>query len=379
MPLKNHFQHQTLTAAEPTAPWETLTADAPPPLDSEAFSQSIDAFMDAIRPHVDCIWLAHGTFVGNDALGIFGQIERAVPAIGPALKQFGKQLTDTMTGDIGNFSLRFAEQLRGHCPVNQFIWSGENTHSGRCKAAVELLARLVEQIDSCKRVMLWGHSHAGNVSALVTNLLGAQPWVRESFLKLVEPLFSVSANQKNDLQKVRNAFATGVLPGELKLDIVNLGTPICYGWDTGGYRRLLHVVSHQCRPGQPDWLSPPLDAAGHWLSTVGGDASAAGIAGDAIQVLGITGSEFLPWLLNQQTRQCETALQSFVAPGNTRQEYLEHVQLGVRVANEGTTVLVDYDPSVDQATIAMGHAIYTRVQWLGFHCDLVKRFLYSAC
>ena len=376
MPFKNHFQHQTLTDGKPTAPWETLAAAVPPPPDSEAFSQSVHEFTDAVSPQVDAIWLVHGTFVGNDALGIFGQIERAVPAIGTALKQFGKQLTDTITGDTGNFNQRFVDQLRDQCPVHQFIWSGENTHSGRCKAAVELLARMVEQINSCTRVMLWGHSHAGNVAALITNLLGGEPWIRESFLEMVQPLFSVTPNRRNDVQIVRDAFAAGVLPGELKLDIVNFGTPISYGWDTGGYRRLLHVVSHRCRPQQPDWLSPPLNSAGRWLSTVGGAPSEAGIAGDAIQVLGIAGSEFLPWLLNEKTRKCETTLQAFVAPGNTRQEYLDHARLGMRVANEGTTLLVDYDPSVGQANAAMGHAIYTQIEWLGFHCDLVNRVFY---
>lgn len=388
MPAKNHFQHQRLTADQPEAPWSTIAAPFPAQLGDRAFEDSIERFISSIHQHLDSLWLVHGTFVGNDALGIFGQIERAIPALGPTLKLLGKNLTDALAGDTGNFSNRFAEQMSGTVPVNRFTWSGENSHSGRCKAAIELLAAMIEQIETCPRVLLWGHSHAGNIAALVTNLIGAEPWCRDAFLELVEPLFPTTSDQRAEpsaLQQVREAFSEGTVQ-KLELDIVNFGTPVSYGWDSGGYRRLMHVVNHRPVGGQPRWLCPPVNVAGRWLfSNADGESSVTDSgssedgqgSGDMIQILGIAGSEFLPWLLDQSTRDCETALQKFIAPGHERNDYIRHAGIGSRVANEGISVLVKYDNTNGLAAATMGHSIYTRTAWLGFHCDLVRETLYS--
>ena len=393
MPAKNHFQHQRLSADEPEATWSTTAVPFPAQLGDRAFKESIERFISCIEERIDSLWLVHGTFVGNDALGIFGQIERVIPALGPTLKLLGKNLTDALAGDTGNFSNRFADQISGTVPVNRFTWSGENSHSGRCKAAIELLAAMIEQIKTCPRVLLWGHSHAGNIAALVTNLIGAEPWCRDAFLELAEPLFPASKDQSaksTALKRVREAFSNGTAQ-KLELDIVNFGTPVSYGWDTGGYRRLMHVVNHHPARDQPLWLCPPVKVAGRWLfpnfnsnagtETAAPDAVGGGdeqVSGDMIQILGIAGSEFLPWLLDQSTRDCEAALQKFIAPGHERNDYIRHASIGTRVANEGISVLVEYDNTNGLAAATMGHSIYTRTAWLGFHCDLVRETLYSS-
>ncbi len=392
MPAKNHFQHQRLTADKPEAPWSTIAAPFPAQPGERAFEDSIERFISSIEDRLDALWLVHGTFVGNDALGIFGQIERAFPALGPTLKLLGKNLTDALAGDTGNFSKRFVEQISGAVPVNRFTWSGENSHSGRCKAAIELLAAMIAQIETRPRVLLWGHSHAGNIASLVTNLIGAEPWCRDAFLELVEPLFPPSNNPKTEpkeptaLTQVRDGFSNGKVQ-KLELDIVNFGTPVSYGWDSGGYRKLMHVVNHRPSEFHPRWLCPPVKVAGRWLfSKAGEEASATDSgssnegqgSGDMIQILGIAGSEFLPWLLDQGTRDCEAALQKFIAPGHERNDYIRHASIGVRVANEGVSVLVDYDNTKGLAAATMGHSIYTRTAWLAFHCDLVRETLYSS-
>ena len=382
MPVKNHFQHQKLSADEPICPWSIRQADFPPAPDTPPFLDSIEKLIAALQPQIDAIWLTHGTFVGNDALGIFGQIERAVPVLGPTLKLLGKNLTDAITGDRGNFSDRFVDRLGGNISTNRFTWSGENTHLGRCKAAIELLAQLIQRIDRHPRVLLWGHSHAGNISALITNLIGADPWCREAFLDLVRPLFPPQNSQRSGetaLDQVHGAFQNGSFE-KLELDVINFGTPISYSWDTGGYRKLLHVVNHRPNPNHPDWLSPPIKVAGKWLFAGDQDDSASdpyATAGDMIQILGTSGSEFLPWLLDENTRQCETALQQFIAPGNGRDDYIANASIGARIAAEGSSILVNYHNDRGLATAMMGHSIYTRTSWLSFHCDLVREALYE--
>ena len=363
MPLKNHFRHQQYTDAEPTSPWRYIEAELPPPPGTAAFAAKVSAFADSIADQVDAIWFVHGTFAGHDALGWFGQLERLIPAAGPVLKNFGKKLTDVLAGDSGNFTPAFVDLISVMPETQRFVWSGENTHSGRCKAAIELLDQLLQRIEAQPRVMLWGHSHAGNVAALITNLLGAEDWVRDRFLDLVEPLFPFRDDRMCALSRVRVAIDSGRI-NELKLDVVNFGVPISYGWDTAGYRKLLHVVNHVPLEGQSDWLCPLVEAGKNLRD---------GVPGDLVQALGITGSDFLPWLLNRTTRAAETELHEFLAPDFSRRDWWSRAKLGMRVADEGETILVNYENTDGHASQTFGHSVYTKPEWLGFHLDLVGK------
>ncbi len=363
MPLKNHFRHQPYHANEPTTAWRVIDADFPAQPDTEAFGSLLSQFAVAAVENVDAIRFVHGTFAGNDALGWFGQLERLIPAASPILKNLGKKLTDLLANDSGNFPPEFVDLFQSGPETRRFVWSGENTHSGRCKAAIELLDELLQRVSDEPRVILWGHSHAGNVAALITNLLGAEDWVRDKFFDLVEPLFPVRDDGLCALSRVRTAIEAGVAD-ELQLDIVNFGAPISYGWDTTGYRNLLHVVNHVPQTGQPDWLCPVV---------VAGKNIREGVQGDMVQLLGITGSDFLPWMLNQTTRSVEMELHNFLAPECSRRDWWSRASLGMRVADEGQTVLVKYDNTGGHAVMMLGHSVYTKPEWLGFHLELVEQ------
>lgn len=361
MPLKNHFRHQAYHAEKPTAPWRFQEASFPAQPGSDRFASTVADFAKVAVENLDAIWFVHGTFAGNDALGWFGQFERMIPAAGPVLKNFGKKITDLLAGDSGNFTSAFIDLIEVPIPTRRFVWSGENTHSGRCRAAIELLDELLQRVDKESRVMLCGHSHAGNVVALITNLLGSESWVQEKFMDLVEPLFPIVDDRMCALQRVRTAVDDGSL-AELKLDVVNFGTPITYGWDPAGYRRLLHVVSHVPQSGQPDWLCPLIEAGKNWRDST---------RGDMVQILGITGSDFLPWLLNRTTRDVETQLHQFLAADYSRRDWWSRASLGVRVADEGETILVQYQNTDSHASETLGHSVYTKPEWLAFHLNLV--------
>lgn len=361
MPLKNHFRHQPYHAEEPTAPWRFMEVPFPAQPGSDRFASTVSDFAAIAKENLDAIWFVHGTFAGNDALGWIGQFERLIPAAGPVLKNFGKKITDLLAGDSGNFTSAFMDLIDVQIPTRRFVWSGENTHSGRCKAAIELLDELLQRVGNESRVMLCGHSHAGNVAALITNLLGSEPWVQEKFLDLVEPLFPVVDDRMCALQRVRTAVSDGSL-AKLKLDIVNFGTPIAYGWDLAGYRRLLHIVGHVLQSGQPDWLCPLIEAGKNWRE---------GARGDLVQILGITGSDFLPWLLNRTTRDVETRLHQFLAADYSRRDWWSRASLGMRVAEEGESILVQYENMDGHASETLGHSVYTKPEWLAFHLNLV--------
>ena len=363
MPLKNHFRHQQYTEAEPTAPWRLVDAEFPSQPGTDCFESVYSRFVDSVANNVDAIWLVHGTFAGHDALGWFGQLERLIPAAGTVLKDFGKKLTDVLAGNAGNFPPEFVDLFQEGPETRRFVWSGENTHSGRCKAAIELLDELLQRVDEEPRAMLWGHSHAGNVVALITNLLGAEPWVRDKFLNLVEPLFPIRDDRMCALARVRLAFESGLVE-RLKLDSFNFGSPISYGWDTAGYRKLIHIVNHVPLEGQPYWLCPLVEA---------GKNLADRVPGDLVQILGITGSDFLPWLLNRTTREVEAELHEFLAPDFSRRDWWSRAKFGMRAADEGETILISYENVDGHASQTFGHSVYTKPQWLSFHLDLIGR------
>ena len=360
MPIKNHFRHCDYTSERPKAPWRLVEAEYPGQEGTAAFDRSAANFRDAIAGEIDAIWLVHGTFAGNDALGWFGQLERLVPAAGPVLKNVGKKMTDFLAGDSGNFTPAFAELIDVPIPVRRFVWSGENTHSGRCKAALELAEELLQRIENEKRVLLWGHSHAGNIAALITNLLGAEDWVADQFLDLGESLLARKKLQGDPGTSLRELLkARG---NELVLDVANFGMPNCYGWETTGWRRLMHVANHRPIDGSDEWLCPVVEA---------GIKIRDGLKGDWVQVMGITGSNFLPWMLDAGTRSAESELHEFLAQGMARREYWSRVKHGMRVAPEGETVLVAYENTDGHAAETAGHSVYTKPQWLAFHLELL--------
>ena len=358
--MPNRFRHQVYSSKEPSAPWRTLAAEFPPQPGTPGFSQALESFAKSITAEVDSIWLVHGTFAGNDALGLFGQLEKLIPASGPVLKDFGKKMTDYLAGDSGNYTSEFVELIDVPIPVRRFVWSGENTHSGRSVAAVELLRELLTHIQQEKRVLLWGHSHAGNIAALITNLLAAEDRVRLQFLELVEQLLPT----KRLPEKNSNSLSSKIekFGSDLTLDIVNFGTPIAYGWDAAGYRRLFHIVHHRPLADANDWQWPVVKAGKNFPN---------GLKGDWVQILGITGSNFLPFLLNPATRAAEQQLGEFLAPGLGRSDYWSSIKHGMRVAEKGETVLVDYDDTDSLAGETAGHSIYTKPQWLAFHLELL--------
>ncbi len=361
MPLKNHFAHQKYHAEEPKAPWQLVEASYPPQQGSDAFAATLESFAGAVDGNVDAIWFVHGTFAGHDALGWFGQLERVIPAAGPVLKNLGKKLTDLLAGDSGNFTPSFVESIEVPIPTRRFVWSGENTHSGRCRAAIEFLDELLQRSSEEKRVMIWGHSHAGNVAALVTNLIGAEPWVRDQFFALVEPLFPKQDDRIDMLSRVRAAIDSN-LAMNLEFDIVNFGAPITYGWDTAGYRKLIHIVNHLPQNGKPEWIWSPVEA---------GKKFRGGAQGDFVHLFGITGSNFLPWLLTKTSRDSEAKLHDFLAPDCSRRDWWSRAGIGMRVAEEGETFLVRYENTDGHASETLGHSVYTKAEWLAFHLELI--------
>lgn len=379
----NRFRHQLYTDSPPHSPYEQLQPGSFPPVGSDEFRRRMLQVGDALRDAgVGAICLVHGTFAGLDALGILAELGRWYPAGRDAIGRIAKRMVDAVARDAGNYTAEYAASFEEglhrpgerEIPVRLFHWSSENHHVGRADAAVRLVDELASlELESGRRVLLWGHSHAGNVFALLTNLLAGDRETIERFFEACRVYYRWPVTGVIDIpvwHRTAVLLAGGVRPmADNPLDIVTFGTPIRYGWDRLGYGRLLHFVNHRPVPGLPPYraLFPPK------LEDVLGAAG-----GDYVQQVGIAGTNTMPSMLAWRAWSADQNLNRLLQGDLSTRDLVARLQLGMRVAQEGTTLLVDYGPP--QGNLAQhlaGHAVYTRHDWLVFHAEEVARRFYA--
>lgn len=383
MPVDNRFRHQAYTSAWPQVPYRLLCPHLPPQPGTLAFQQGMARFGKVLSEvGVAAIYLVHGTFTGNDAFGLIREVGRWLPDAAETLERQRKQLVDSFMTESGNYTQQFASLLQQALNADQtcqkievrlFRWSSENHHSGRAVAACDLANEIQQRFGQARRIMLWGHSHAGNVFALLTHLNSSTETSElRQFRRIIRTLKPpVAANVSPT--DAHSEVSLG--PSFPALDIVTFGTPIRYGWETSGYESLLHFVHHQ-----PDGSLPDAD----YLSALHGDWSELGKrivesgipAGDWVHQIGVAGSNFWPYLLSWRKQVAERALRTLIEQGIRRRDLIARLRLGQRVPSEGTTFLVDYQDSPNQLEQQMlGHAVYTRTEWLYFHMEKITHAL----
>jgi hypothetical protein len=253
------------------------------------------------KPNVAAIYLVHGTFAGSDAFGFLSQVGGFLPGVGDMLRRLSKQLVDVVARDIGNYTRQYADTFSQAInppgarpiPVRTFEWSSQNNHIGRADAAVRLIAELEKQeFSPGSRLLLWGHSHAGNVFALMTNLLFGDRTFRDGFFGRSRAYYRSPIRRKCDepvWDEVEARLRNYPLPlADVALDIATFGTPIRYGWCLREADRLLNIINHHPRadvPSHQTRFPPSID-----------DLLAA-TDGDYVQQFGIAGTNISPGLL----------------------------------------------------------------------------------
>ena len=375
--MPNNFRHQTYSGDEPIGQYELLQPTFPPMPGTKEFSLVAEDFRKRIAGKVDEVFLLHGTFAGDDALGWTAQISKRFPNLASQIAGVGKHLVDLVSGESGNYTEAFRELLQksilstGATPVRQFVWSGENTHTGRCRATIELLHNLMEsQSNGRRKFLFFCHSHAGNVLALLTNLLAADSGVRQKFIDVMRPLFASESDVK--IFSSVETFLQNKTVSAFELNVVTFGTPIRYGWDSAGFNKLLHFVNHSPRDGHANWISPLDDLSLQALKSY---------EGDLVQQLGVASTNFFPFLLDKNLLAVEREMSQMLQPKIERKDVISRMKIGMRVHESGSTLLVDYGSAEcgDHAGLAklmVGHAVYTRPEWLAFHLAEIGRKIF---
>ena len=384
MPQANRFRHQAYALTRPISPHYLLSPGSYPVVGSKPFRQRMREVGGALRAEgVAAIWLVHGSFDGPLTVRALAELAKVYPAAGGALRRVLRHLIEGPCGETAQFSERYASAFdsainppgQQPIPVHLFQWSGENHHLGRADAAVRLIDELAAlELRPGQRALLWGHGHAGNVFALMTNLLAGQPDATEEFFRAAEVYYRWPVLGLVDIpvwQRVRRRLRSGRSPLEgAALDLVTFGTPIRYGWDSGGYSRLLHFIHHRPAPGLPAHRAA-------WPPVLDDVLKAAG--GDYVQQLGIAGTNSVPSVFAWRARWADRRLARLLQAGDNGGPSPEPFRAGAIVPDEGTTLLVDYgEPGGSIAQHQAGHAVYTRRRWLLFHAEEVVRRFYAS-
>jgi hypothetical protein len=337
---------------------------------------------DAFRAAgVKAVYLAHGTFVGTDTLGIVTELARVFPSATEGMRRLIRRLINRLTGDVGNYTEGYARLFGAainrpgapRIPVRLFQWSSENHHLGRADGAVRLLDELASlQLGDGQRVLLWGHSHAGNVFALVTNLLGGGREAIDEFFSAAEIYYRWPIVGCVDIpvwERVRALLEDGLLAAaHVPLDIATFGTPVRYGWDSAGYGQLLHFIHRRPAEGQPEYRAAFPPRFHDVLSAT---------EGDYVQQLGIAGTNVMPSIFAWRAWLADSRLGRLLQPNPSEAGLLQRLQAGTIVPEEGATLLVDYGRPHESITKHhAGHAVYTQKKWLLFHAEEVARQFY---
>jgi hypothetical protein len=329
---------------------------------------------------VGVVYLMHGTFAGPDAAGVLTAIGRYLPAARDTLSKIAKGVIDGLLKDNGNYTTEYAAAFEaalnadGGSPiaVRNYTWSGENHHLGRAHAAVTLINDLAAlELPPASRILLWCHSHAGNVAALLTNLVAGDESAVDAFFRAAQCHYRIPFLGIYDLPvwpAVEQLLRTGGRPLiKYPLDVVTFGTPIRYGWNLRGLGKLLHVVNHRSaddRALYPRTVDEVLRATG----------------GDYVQHVGIAGTNTPPPPLALRAWLADRRLHELLQPsGLSPLTLCERLRLGCRVPDAGETLLVDYGPPEGAIGEHLaGHAVYTKLQRLWWHADMVASQLYGS-
>lgn len=373
------FHHQTYAAAPPRAPHHFVSPRLGPAFGSSEFRRRLRQVGDQFAAGgVGAVFFMHGSFAALDSLQVLSALARQYRPARGSLLRLKRQLIDGEVHDAGHFTQRYAEAWEAAFTgeerplVRLTSWSSENHHLGRADAAVRLIDELAAlDLPAGKRVVLWGHGHAGNVFALMSQLLSADARSVRQFFDATRIYYRWPMMPLVDIplwRRVRRMLLADRRPIEaLACDWVTLGTPIRYGWRLRPSDSLLHFVYHRPHAARPAHLAVFPAAADEVLD---------GAGGDYLQQVAIAGTDTPPspllwrlWLANRRLAQ-------LLDDPPLGDELTRRLHLGARVHDCGTTLLVDYSaPDETSARHLAGHAVYTRPEWLLFHAERLAQHL----
>lgn len=224
--------------------------------------------------------------------------------------------------------------------------------------------------------MLIAHGHAGQVLALLSNLITSgesegRPRIFEILAKYWETC-SPEGRSVEQLEGLYKLLSEQRFLAGASVDMVTLGTPIRYGWDTDGFGRLLHVVNHRMiRSDGKQWLSKMELPQTAWEMPYQ-------TGGDYVQQLAVAGTDALPD--SPEMEQANVDFREILEPYDGFERWLECTRRTTRCPNEGQCVLVEYGIQAneeDPRQHLYGHGCYTHGRGMVFLAKEIAKSFYA--
>ncbi|WP_417334879.1 hypothetical protein [Halobacteriovorax marinus] len=291
-----------------------------------------------------CVYFVHGTFVGDDPFDIISFIQNAFPSLSStvvqSIRQGVKNGSNLIAREVGNFHPKLLERLQQHCPENihfeNFTWSSSNHHIARIRGAVKLMRSIAKNTSKSEKILLYGHSHAGQLFALISHLLS-----NDSLTIHLKDFLIKYEIEKEELEQ---------LISQLKkrpMDFVTLGTPIRYPWSEKYLKNnmLLHFVNHRGKVPMGGSLSSSITTK----------------SGDYIQQWAVAGSDSKVLVLEDKLRNEELDL--ILGIGSDVTSLRRNIKFKKRLHTRGHHFLVDFKDSSkipNSFLTIFGHGVYTK-------------------
>lgn len=422
MPQANNFLHAKYSRSDPgdRARYLSFEPGAPPfsPAWRDALGLLGARMWDA---GVRAVVLVYGSFLGADLFGS-GRLDevgglkrgysRGIPGLESLLAALrpndyqrspqdpschppyanddaSKAKLDNLLNDKANFSEQYVKGLRDGLShthampftVQRHLWSSLHHHPGRMEGALALLhelnhLKIQKDLQADDRLLVLAYGHAGQLPALLSNLMApGDSSVRETVFETLAYFYEQQETPSaavQHLQELDRLLAENQFAAWPSLDVVTLGTPIRYGWDTDGPGKFLHVVNH--RPIRQDgkrWL-----AKMELPQVVMEMPMASG--GDYVHQLAVAGTDAVP--ASPWEVELDQALRENLEPYDGFERWLECTRRVTRCPNDGQCLLIDYHDATGGAPDEhlFGHACYTRLDTLLFQTSLIVETLYGA-
>ena len=279
MPQSNNFQHAKYSRSNPGERVSYTTFEPGAPLDSPAWNQTMAQVGTQLsvakvkgilflsgHPFGDLFGAARLDAVGGlkrgYSRGISGlesllallrpatnKIVKSEDTIHPPLinDQSTQDVLDILAQEVGNFTTAYVRKFEqglgqeGNQSILciRYVWSSIHHHVGRVEAAIALIEFLQDWSSNLSltkedRILLVAHGHAGQVLALLSNLITsgeseARPRIFEILAKYWEACPSEDRSVE-ELEVLYKVLIEQRFFGGASVDIVTLGTPVRYGW-----------------------------------------------------------------------------------------------------------------------------------------------------
>ena len=296
---------------------------------------------------------------------------------------------DLLAQEVGNFTTAYVRKFeQGLCQeggsfisCGRYVWSSVHHHIGRVEAALAFIEFLQQwgaarSFSKEDRVLLIAHGHAGQILALLSNLLAAgEAEARARIFDILTVYWKACPGEGRSVEQLEVLYQLLLeqqFLGGASVDMVTLGTPVRYGWDTDGVGGLLHVVNHRTiRTDGKRWLAKMTLPQAAWEMPYQ-------TGGDYVQQLAVAGTDDVP--ASPEIQQANVDLRELVEPYDGFERWLECTRRTTRCPNDGECLLVEYGIQSNEEhprKHLYGHGCYTQSRAMLFTAKEIAKALYT--